>query len=73
MSTIKRKSPITSAPTNKKKRSGSKLNPANVAESKPKAEVVAADSLLVEASFADKLFDSPVKDGYRDFYASSEP
>ncbi|KAI5809937.1 Oxoglutarate and iron-dependent oxygenase degradation C-term-domain-containing protein [Peziza echinospora] len=74
MSAIKRKSPITSAPpTSKKKRSGSKLNPANAVESKPKAEVVAADSLPVEASFADKLFDDPVKDGYRDFYASSEP
>ncbi|KAF8440622.1 Oxoglutarate and iron-dependent oxygenase degradation C-term-domain-containing protein [Terfezia claveryi] len=49
-----------------KKRSGSRLNPANAA--RPEAE---ADR--IQASFAEKLLEGPVKDGYRDSYAASEP
>ena len=49
-----------------KKRPGSRLNPANAV--KPGAE---ADK--IKASFAESLFEGPVKDGYRDFYATSEP
>lgn len=49
-----------------KKRPGSRLNPANAISDEDKAEKTIA-------LFAEKLFDGPVKDGYRDSYAASEP
>lgn len=49
-----------------KKRPGSKLNPANAVKLGEEAD-------KIKASFAEHLFDDSVKNGYRDFYAASEP
>ncbi|KAF8429004.1 Oxoglutarate and iron-dependent oxygenase degradation C-term-domain-containing protein [Tirmania nivea] len=49
-----------------KKRPGSRLNPANAAKPEEEAD-------RIKASFTKRLFEKPVKDGYRDFYTASEP